>query len=65
MAVPRDWLRDIRERAGKTTKEIGYLTGFTQSYYSQIENGRHAIPVRTAKKIAEALGFDWQRFYEN
>ena len=60
----RQWLKDIRKSKGLTTYDAGTLSGISQSHYSSIENGTRGVRVRVAKKIAAALGFEWQRFYE-
>lgn len=62
----RLWLKDIRERQKMNTYEAANAAGISQSYYSSIENGTRGNPLNVdiAKKIAEALGFEWTRFYE-
>ncbi|MBQ9098014.1 MAG: helix-turn-helix transcriptional regulator [Clostridia bacterium] len=37
-------LKDIREDADKSQKEIAEVIGTSQSYYAQYENGKRAIP---------------------
>ena len=63
----RTWLKDIRERLNLTTFEAANAAGIWQSYYSSIENGTRGNPLNVdiAKKIAEALNFEWTRFYED
>ena len=63
----RKWLREIREKAGLTTYETAERAGISQSYYFAIEVGERGNPLNVdiAKKIAEVLGFDWTRFYED
>ena len=63
----RKWLKDIRERLKLTTFEAANAAGISQSYYSSIENGTRGNPLNVdiAKKIAEALNFEWTRFYED
>ena len=61
----RDWLKEIRKRKGMTQRDAAIASGICRSYYSAIEEGTRNVPVPTAKKIAAALGFDWQRFYED
>ncbi|MHB1153530.1 MAG: helix-turn-helix transcriptional regulator [Eubacteriales bacterium] len=62
----RIWLKDIRISQKKTQEEIASEIGKTRQYYSAIESGERGnpLPVPTAQKIAAALGFSWQRFYE-
>lgn len=57
----RTWLVELR---GKLTQEqVAQLSGISRSAYSNIENGR-GLSVRLAKKIANALHFDWNLFFE-
>ena len=60
----RTWLRKIRLEKKFTMKTLAIKAGISECYYSQIENGARDCPVKTAKKIAEVLGFDWQKFFE-
>lgn len=59
------WLKTVRLAASSTQKQVAGKAQITQAAYANIENGRRNPSVRTAKKIAAVLGFDWQRFYEN
>ena len=60
----RNWLKKIRIKANKTMKSVAENVGISECYYSQIENGTRNASVSVAKKIAEVLGFDWQKFFE-
>lgn len=60
----RTWLIQMRELKGFTQQEVADTSKISRSYYSGIENGTRNAPVRTAKKIAAALGFDWTLFFE-
>jgi len=60
----REWLKNKRIDSKKTMKCIADEAGISECYYSQIENGTRNVPVKTAKKIAEVLDFDWQKFFE-
>lgn len=66
MKKERIWLKDIRNSNGMTQNIVAYKCGFTREYYNMIESGERGnpLPVPTAQKIAEVLGFNWQRFYE-
>ncbi len=48
-------------------ERVASICGISRQYYSFIESGERGakLPVPTAKKIAEALGFDWVKFYNN
>ena len=60
----RTWLKDLRIQSGKTMKNVADSAGISESFYSQIENGIRNASVSVAKKIAEILGFNWQKFFE-
>ena len=60
----RKWLIRIRNELNLSTYAIAKISGISQSYYSQIETGKRNVPVHTAKKIAAAMNFDWQRFFD-
>ena len=59
------FLKNIREQKKMTQNEIATKSGISRQYYGLIETGERKVPVWTAKKIAAALGFEWQRFYED
>lgn len=60
----REWLKEMRAKKGLSQEETAARSGISQSYYGMIEVEARNVPVPTAKRIADALGFDWQRFYE-
>jgi transcriptional regulator with XRE-family HTH domain len=60
----RNWLIQLRELKKLTQQEVADLAEISRSYYSGIEVGTRNAPVKTAKKIASALGFDWTLFFE-
>ncbi|UHA73769.1 helix-turn-helix transcriptional regulator [Paenibacillus sp. 481] len=62
MMTHRKWL--IQCRGCKTQKEVAALSGINRSSYSNIETGRRTPSVIVAQRIGQALGFKWQRFYE-
>ena len=61
----RLWLKEIREQRGISQYKAADICGISQSYYGAVEVGSRNVPVHTAKKIASAFEFDWQKFYEN
>lgn len=61
----RKWLQELRDKAGATQKEVAELLQITQQHYSYIETGVRRPSPQLAKKIAELLGFDWTRFYDD
>lgn len=64
--MKRDWLISLRKDKNLTQCEVAASAGISSNYYSWIETGERGnpLPVDTAKKIAEALAFDWTKFYE-
>lgn len=62
----RKWLKEIREKKGLSQYQVAEQARLSQSYYAGIESGDrgHKLPVKTAKRIANVLGFNWTRFYE-
>ena len=61
---PRAWLKEIREGKGLSMKNVAKDSEIAECYYSQIENGIRNASVKVAKRIAEALEFSWQKFFE-
>lgn len=60
----RDWLRNKRLEKQLTQAQLAKIVGADATMISKIEVGDRRPSVELAKKIAEALGFDWTRFYE-
>ena len=61
----RGWLVDIRKERGQSQYAAAADAGVAQSTYASFETGARNPSVPMAKKIAEALGFDWTKFYES
>lgn len=60
----RRWLEVIRKHVDLTMKETSTRAEISESYYSMIEAGERRPAVPTAKRIADVLGFDWTRFFD-
>lgn len=60
----REWLVKLRSEKGLTQNQVAEMAEVDRSTYAKAENGR-SISVKTAKKIANALGFDWAYFFED
>ena len=60
----RVWLISIRKKKGYTIREAALASGVSKSYYEKIERGERNASVNTAKRIAEALDFSWEKFFE-
>ena len=65
MHKERVWLREIRESRNLTQEKIASNLGITRQHIGLIENGNATPSVETAKKIANVLGFNWTRFFED
>lgn len=61
----RQWLKDIRLGKGLRQKDVAEKVGISQPSYWQIESGQCDPAVETAKKIAQELGVDWTRFFQD
>jgi len=61
----RKWLREMRRKAGYTQSDIAALSNVNVTMINKIELGERRPSVEVAKTIAEVLGFDWTRFYED
>lgn len=60
----RNWLIEKRKEKNLSQDEVATLCGISRQYYSFIERGERNVPVKTAKKLADVLGFSWQKFFE-
>ena len=45
-------LKDLREDADKSQEEIAKITGTSQAYYAQYENGKRSIPFERMVALA-------------
>lgn len=61
----RNWLITAREESKMTQEMVAQRAGILRPSYSNIENGERRPSVETAKKIAEVLGFEWTKFFED
>lgn len=61
----RLWLREYRENAVLSQKEIAKRIGVSHQFYNYIENGSRRPSPATAQKIASVLNSPWTRFYED
>lgn len=60
----RPWLVEKRKEKRLSQAEVATECGISRQYYSFIESGERNCPVKTAKKIADVLGFAWETFFE-
>lgn len=59
-----EWILELRKAKGMTQEEVANATDVERASYSNIENGKRRPSVAVAKRIADVLGFDWTRFFE-
>lgn len=59
-----EWLKTVRIAASMTQEQVANKAQISQPAYTNIEKGYRNPSIKTAKKIAAVLGFDWQRFYD-
>lgn len=62
--MKRSWLIAKRKEKKFSQKYVSEQIGITQASYCNIELGKIGPSVPTAKSIADVLGFDWTRFYD-
>lgn len=48
-----------------TQEKVADMAGMSRTMLTEIENSNANPSVETAKKIADVLGFDWTKFYED
>lgn len=58
----RKWLAE--KRGNKSQYKIAKEIGIPQSTYASIECGNRNPSVQMAKRIAQAMGFEWLLFFE-
>lgn len=57
-----DWLVELR--GDRSQQKVADEIGIAQSTYASFETQARRPSVRTAKRIAQVMGFDWTRFYD-
>ena len=57
-------IRAWREHLGLTQEEIARRMGVTQPAYAKIENGKTQPRIATYKRLAAAMGIEWEQLTE-
>ena len=57
-------LKEIRENACLSRRELSRLIGIKEARYGHYEIGRRELPVSIAKKIGKVLEINWWEIYE-
>lgn len=60
----KEFLIKVRKEKGLSQKDVAEAAEINQAAYSNIEKGKRNPSVKTAKKIAAVLGFDWIEFFK-
>lgn len=63
MGIARGWLTELREAQGLTHNDVAVNANIARVTYTQIELGLRNPSVKTAKRIANVLGFEWTNFF--
>lgn len=58
-------IKNVRNEADMTQKELAKASGIPQSHISRLEKGTHSPTAKTLKKIAKALNVNMTRFDPN
>lgn len=61
----REWLISLRKSKMMTQSGIADQVGISRAYYTQLELSQRSPSIRVAKRLADALGFDWTRFFDD
>lgn len=59
------WLKVLRIEANMTQYELAAKVGVTHVTICNIERGKMRPSVSLAKKLGDALSFDWTKFYDD
>lgn len=59
----RQWLIDLRNEMDLTQEQLAERAGVERSTLTKAENGS-SVSIKTAKKIASAVGCSWTIFFE-
>lgn len=65
MKNKRTWLQEKRIKKEMNHEQVAQEAGIQRAYYTMIENGNRDPSVEVAKRIAQALGFNWIIFFED
>lgn len=63
--MSREWLIELRKENKLIQLDIAKRIKVSESYYSQIENGKRNPSVSIAKALGQLLNFEWRKFYED
>ena len=58
-------IRQHRIARGLTQKQLADICGVTRTHITNLETGEFSPSVNVAKKIGQALGFDWAEVFDH
>ena len=58
-------IRQHRTARGMTQKQLADICGVTRTHITNLETGKFSPSVDIAKKIGQALGFDWAEVFDH
>ena len=56
-------IKDLREKAEMSQKDLAYTADLDRSYIAGIENGQRNVSIVNIEKIATALGVSLKEFF--
>jgi len=58
-------LRVLREKKGWTKSQAAVQLGFSRTYYSDVESGKHGISLKMMHAIMREFLVEYEEFYKN
>jgi len=58
-------IKDLREKAELSQKDLAYTADLDRSYIASIENGQRNVSIVNIEKIANALNVTIKEFFNN
>ena len=58
-------IKELREAATMSQKDLSYAADLDRSYIASVENGQRNISIVNIEKIATALGVTLKEFFNN
>jgi len=58
-------LRVLREKKGWTKSQAAVQLGFSRTYYSDVESGKHGISLKMMHAIMREFLVEYEDFYKN
>lgn len=58
-------IKELREKAGMSQKDLAYTADLDRSYIASIENGQRNVSIVNIEKIAIALNVNLKEFFND